>query len=74
MEKGLPFTTEASMAKAWLSSAYTQATIWGQQLCGGAGYLEDPDMGLFTRKAKSLEVTYGDTEFHREIVAQKLGL
>jgi len=74
IEQGLPFTLEASMVKAWLSNAYSQATVWGQQLLGGAGYLEDPDMGLFTRKAKSLEVTFGDTEFHREKVAQELGL
>ena len=74
IEQGLPFTLEASMVKAWLSNTYSQATVWGQQLLGGAGYLEDPDMGLFTRKAKSLEVTFGDTEFHREKVAQELGL
>jgi len=74
IEQGLSFTLEASMVKAWLSNAYSQAAVWGQQLLGGAGYLEDPDMGLFTRKAKSLEVTFGDTEFHREKVAQELGL
>lgn len=74
VDQGLPFAREASMAKAWVSQAYWQATISGQQLLGGAGYLEDPDMGLFSRRAKSQEVTYGDAEFHREKIAQELGL
>jgi len=74
IDKGLPFTTEASMAKAWVSNAYWQATILGQQIHGGVGYVEDPDIALFTRKAKALEVTFGDSDFHREKVAQGLGL
>ena len=74
IDQGLLFEMEASMAQAWVSDAYYQTCVSGQQLQGGFGYVDDPDMGLFTRRAKMLEVTFGDAEFHREKVAQKLGL
>ena len=74
VDQGLPFEEEASMAKAWVCNAYYQNCISGQQLQGGVGYIEDPDMGLLTRREKMLEVTFGDSEFHREKVALLLGL
>lgn len=74
VDQGLPYTVEASMAKAWVSNAYWQNCAYGHQLQGGIGFVEDPDMGLFSRRQKMMEVTLGDPEFHRERVAQLLGL
>jgi hypothetical protein len=31
-------------------------------------------MQLYYRRAKAAEVTFGDADFHREIVAQEIGL
>ena len=72
--EGLPATMEVSMAKAWTSEAYSRVTVLGQQIHGGIGFTMDHDMHLYYRRAKTGELMFGDGAFHREIVAQKLGL
>lgn len=59
----------ASMAKAWCSETYKHATYDGVQIHGGIGFTWDHDMHLYFKKAKSSEVTYGDADYHRELIA-----
>jgi alkylation response protein AidB-like acyl-CoA dehydrogenase len=63
---------EVSMAKAWASESYTQATWLGMQIQGGVAYIEDHDMPLYYRRAKATEVTLGDADIHREMIAREL--
>lgn len=70
--QGLPCTMEVSMAKAWASESYRQATWLGSQIHGGISYIEDHDMPLYYRRAKATEVTLGDADVHREIIAREL--
>ena len=72
--EGLPCAMEASMAKAWVSDAYRRTCAEGHQVHGGIGFTKDHDMQLYYRRAKAMEVAFGDADFHRELVAQKLGL
>jgi alkylation response protein AidB-like acyl-CoA dehydrogenase len=72
ISQGLPCTMEVSMAKAWASESYRQATWWGMQIHGGVGYIEDHDMPLYYRWAKAAEVTLGDLDIHQEMIAQEL--
>ncbi len=65
---------EISMAKAWASDSARKVCLLGVKIHGGMGVCEEHDMSLYFRKAKSCEVLYGDGDFHREIVAQELGL
>ena len=51
-----------------------QVTALGQQIFGGVGFIEDHDMPLYFRRAKAAEVTLGDGNFNRELVARELGL
>ncbi len=74
LSEGLPCATEVYMAKAWTSDAYRRVTALGQQIFGGVGFMEDHDMPLYFRRAKAAEVTLGDGNYHRELVAQQLGL
>jgi len=74
LSEGLPCTMEIAMAKAWMSDAYRRVTALGQQVFGGVGFIEDHDMPLYFRQAKAAEVTLGDGNFHRELVARQLGL
>ncbi len=63
-----------SIAKAWCNEAYKKVTEDGVQVHGASGTTRDHDMGLYYRRAKAADPTFGDTEDHREVVAQSLGL
>lgn len=74
VSEGLPATMEVSMAKAWVSEAYRRVTQLGHQIHGGIGFCIDHDMPLYFKQAKAAEPTFGDADWHREIVARELGL
>ena len=74
VSEGLPATMEVSMAKAWVSEAYRRVTLLGHQIHGGIGFCMDHDMPLYFKRAKAAEPTFGDADWHREVVAQQLGL
>jgi alkylation response protein AidB-like acyl-CoA dehydrogenase len=72
--EGLPATMEVSMAKAWVSEAYQRVTLLGHQIHGGIGFTEEHDMPLYYKRAKAAESTFGNADWHREVVAKQLGL
>jgi len=74
LSEGFPCAMEVAMAKTWTSDAYRRVTALGQQIFGGVGFIEDHDMPLYFKRAKAAEVTLGDGNFHREMVARQLGL
>jgi len=71
-EEGLPYTLDASMAKAWVSEAYRRSCVEGHQIHGGIGFIKDHDMQLYYRRAKVSELLFGDADYHRERVAQQI--
>jgi alkylation response protein AidB-like acyl-CoA dehydrogenase len=74
ISEGLPFEMEASMCKAWVSEAYRQTVALGHQVMGGMGFMEEHDLQLYFKRAKAAELAFGDADFHRELVAQEMGL
>ena len=74
ISEGLPCAREASMAKAWVSEACRRVAALGHQVHGGIGFTKEHDMQLFFRRAKQAELFFGDADFHREKVAQEIGL
>ena len=66
--------TKISVAKAWCNEAYKKVTEDGVHVHGAIGTTRDHDMGLYYRRSKAADPTFGDTEDHREVVAQSLGL
>ena len=72
--EGIPCSKEVSMAKAYVNEAYKYVTKWGIRLHGGIGTSKDHDIPLYYQKAKAADTAFGDTDFHRELVAQKIGL
>jgi alkylation response protein AidB-like acyl-CoA dehydrogenase len=71
---GLPFEKEASMCKAWVSDSYRRLVAMGHQSIGGMGFMEEFDLQLYFKRAKAAELMFGDADFHRELVAQEMGL
>jgi alkylation response protein AidB-like acyl-CoA dehydrogenase len=65
---------EISMAKAWVSDAYKRIVSLGHQCHGGMAYMIDHDMHLYLKRAKADELSFGDADYQRELVAQEMGL
>ncbi|MQC18287.1 MAG: acyl-CoA dehydrogenase [Chloroflexi bacterium] len=63
-----------NMAKAWCSEATRRVVAHGQQIHGGIGFTKDYKIQLYFRRQKRAEIAFGDSDFHREAVAQQLGL
>jgi alkylation response protein AidB-like acyl-CoA dehydrogenase len=72
--EGLDCIREVSMAKAWVSEAYQRVCIEAHQIHGGIGFTKEHDLQLYFRRAKKSELAFGDGTYHRELVAQQLGL
>jgi len=74
ISEGLSFEMEASMCKAWVSDSCRQLVALAHQVMGGIGFMEEHDLHLYFRQAKAGELVFGDGRFHRELVAQQMGL
>jgi alkylation response protein AidB-like acyl-CoA dehydrogenase len=64
----------AAMAKAYTSDAYRHCSAENIQIHGGVGFTWEYDCHLYFKRAKAVEVTYGDATLHRERVAQLMQL
>lgn len=62
----------ASVAKANLNVAARKVCGDAVQVHGGIGFTWEYDLHLYYKRAKHLEVMYGDTDFHREKVLQEV--
>ena len=70
--EGGPAEREVSMAKAWVNGAYERVCTTAHQCHGAIGFTKEHDLQLYTRRAKVLELTYGDANFHKELALQNL--
>jgi alkylation response protein AidB-like acyl-CoA dehydrogenase len=62
------------MAKAWISEATRRVVAHGQQIHGGIGFTKDYKIQLYFRRQKAAELAWGDSDYHRELVAADLKL
>ena len=74
IDAGLPFGKEAAMCKAWVSDSYGSLLALGHQIMGGIGFMEEYDLHLYYNRAKATELAFGDARYHRELVAEYMGL
>ena len=74
ISEGLPCDKEIAMAKAWLSDAYKKCTWIGHQIHGGIGFTEEYDLHLYYKHAKASELAFENSWFHRNRVAQEMGI
>ncbi|MGH7333081.1 MAG: acyl-CoA dehydrogenase family protein [Candidatus Rokuibacteriota bacterium] len=61
----------ASVAKAYVSDATRKVCGEAIQVHGGIGFTWEYDLHLYFKRAKALEVQYGDADFHRELVLRR---
>ena len=74
LSEGLPCTKEVAIAKAWVGEASQRVITSAHQIHGAIGVTMEHDLHFYTRRAKASELTFGDANFYREIVAQEMGL
>jgi alkylation response protein AidB-like acyl-CoA dehydrogenase len=72
MNDELPST--ASLAKAYCSEAYFHAAAENIQIHGGIGFTWEHPAHLYFKRAKSSELLFGDPTYHREQLAQRIGI
>jgi alkylation response protein AidB-like acyl-CoA dehydrogenase len=64
----------ASLAKSYCSEAYFHAAAENIQIHGGIGFTWEHDAHLYFKRAKSSELLFGDPAYHRELLAQRIGI
>lgn len=74
LDGGCPCVKEVAMAKAWCSDACTRCCAVSHQIHGAYGFTEECDLHLYTKHAKTAELMFGHSWFHRSRVADAMGL
>ncbi len=64
----------ACLAKAYVSDAYFHCAAENIQIHGGIGFTWEHDAHLYFKRAKSSETYLGDATYHRELLAQRIGI
>jgi alkylation response protein AidB-like acyl-CoA dehydrogenase len=64
----------ASLTKAYCSEAFSHATAENIQVHGGIGFTWEHPAHLYFKRARSSQVLLGDPTYHRELLAQRIGL
>ncbi len=64
----------ASLAKSYCSEAYFHAAAENIQIHGGIGFTWEHPAHLYFKRAKSSELMLGDPTYHRELLAQRIGI
>jgi alkylation response protein AidB-like acyl-CoA dehydrogenase len=64
----------ASLAKSYCSEAYFHAAADNIQIHGGIGFTWEHPAHLYFKRAKSSELLLGTPQYHRELLAQRIGI
>ncbi|MEE6168750.1 MULTISPECIES: acyl-CoA dehydrogenase family protein [unclassified Mycolicibacterium] len=72
-DAGLPYSTQASVAKLIATDAAMKVTTDAVQVFGGAGYTRDYRVERFMREAKITQIFEGTNQIQRMVIARSLG-
>ena len=71
-DAGLPFNTEASMAKLFGSRVAMDAAYKAVQIHGGAGYFSPTPVERYFRDARVTEIYEGTSEIQKMVIARNI--
>ncbi len=71
-DQGLPFSTEASVAKLFATDMAMKVTTDAVQVLGGSGYTQDFPVERYMREAKVLQIVEGTNQVQRHIIGRAL--
>jgi alkylation response protein AidB-like acyl-CoA dehydrogenase len=72
VDRGLPFSTEASMAKLYASENSVNAANLAIQVFGGYGYLDEYPVAKYLRDARVLTLYEGTTQVQKLLIGRAL--
>ena len=64
----------ASLTQAYASDVFFHAAAENIQIHGGIGFTWEHPAHLYFKRAKSSELLFGDPAYHRELLAQRIGI
>jgi alkylation response protein AidB-like acyl-CoA dehydrogenase len=62
----------ASVAKSYVGDAARKVCGEAIQVHGGIGFTWEYDLHLYFKRAKALEVQYGDADYHRDLIIRRV--
>ena len=71
-DAGLPYGTQAAMAKLFASDTAMRVTTDAVQVLGGYGYVEDVPAERYLREAKVLQIVEGTNQIQRLVIGRSL--
>jgi alkylation response protein AidB-like acyl-CoA dehydrogenase len=71
-DRGLPYSTEAAMAKLFASEVSQRVTNDAVQVHGGYGYITEYRVERYLRDAKLTEIGEGTSQIQRMVIARNL--
>lgn len=71
---GAASVADMAKCKAWVSEACRKLLLLAHQVYAGMGFMEETDLQIYFRRIKAAEQLFGNSRYHRETVAQELGL
>jgi len=74
LSERLPCTKEVAVAKAWIGEASQRVIDLAHQIHGAIGATMEHELHHYTRRAKAGELTFGNANFYREVIAKEMGL
>jgi len=72
VDDGLPFGTQAAMAKLFASDAAMRVATDAVQVLGGYGYVTDFPAERYLREAKALQIVEGTNQIQRLVIGRAL--
>ncbi len=72
--EGKPAVRDIAVAKAFMADAYERINTKAHQIHGAIGVTIDHDLHFYTTRGKASQLSYGDADYWRELVAQSMGL
>ncbi len=72
VDRGLPFATEASMAKLFASEACVRAANNALQVFGGYGYIDEYPVGKMLRDARVMTLYEGTSQIQKLVIGRAL--
>jgi alkylation response protein AidB-like acyl-CoA dehydrogenase len=72
IDRGIPATAAASMAKCFASDVAVAQTANAVQIFGGSGYIQGFEVERLYRDAKITQIYEGTNQIQRTIIAREL--
>jgi acyl-CoA dehydrogenase len=73
LEESASTSRAVSVAKAKCTDAFMSIALECVQMFGGIGMTEEHDIGMFLKRARVCEMTFGDASYHRDRFARLAG-